>query len=311
MRLTFRLLPVVTLAVFTTFTACQKESASLEMDNTAEVQTQADDQNNISAQLDEVATEANVAFEANASFSGRFSGSQNTLSVCGATAVADTTGNLRTITITYDGNNCAGTHLRTGSVVLSMPSGMRWKNAGAAITISFQNFKIKRLRDNKSITINGAQALTNVSGGLVSQLSAPTNITHTITSNNMSFTFEDNTQRTWHVARQRTFTYSNGVVLSISGIGAAGSLTNVAEWGSNRFGHGFTTSITEPLVVRQDCNFRLTAGKVKHEGFTTSTASFGLNATGAATACPGTGTYYYTLTWTGQGGYTRTVTLPY
>jgi hypothetical protein len=192
-----------------------------------------------------------------------------------------------------------------------MPSGMRWKDAGAAITASFQNFKIKRLRDNKSIIINGAQTHTNVSGGLLTRLSAMPNVTHTITSNNMSVTFDDNTQRTWQVGRKRTFTRNNGVVLAISGIGTSGSTTNVAEWGTNRFGHAFTTSITEPLVIREDCSWRLTSGKIKHEGFATSAATFGLNASGDAISCPINGSYYYTLTWTGPSGNTRTVTLPY
>jgi hypothetical protein len=311
MQTNFRLLPVLALAVLATFTACKKEGSSLEMDNTAEIQAHADDQNNIAAELDEVANEANVALESNAYFGGRVSGSQNTANVCGATAVADTSGNVKTITITYNGNNCAATHVRTGTLVLSMPAGIRWKTAGAAINASFQNFKIKRLRDNKSVTINGVQTLTNVSGGLLSQLSAVPNIVHTITANNMSLTFDDNTQRLWQVARKRMFTYDNGVVLTIWGIGTAGSATNIAEWGVNRFGRAFTASITEPLVIRQDCSWRLTAGKIKHEGFAMSTVAFGLNANGVATSCPATGTYYYTLTWTGPGGNTRTVTLPY
>jgi len=40
-------------------------------------------------------------------------------------------------------------------IVLSMAQGVRWRDAGAQLNISFQNFKITRLSDNKSITING------------------------------------------------------------------------------------------------------------------------------------------------------------
>lgn len=311
MQLNFRLLPVLTLAVFTTFTACRKESASLEIDNTAEIQTHADDESNVSAELDGVANDANIALESDTYFGSRLQSGQNTASICGATAVADTISNPRTITITYSGNNCAGTHLRTGTVVLSMPAGVRWKNAGAALTVSFQNLKIKKLSDSKSITINGNQTFTNVTGGLLLNLANLQTITHTITSSNMSITFDDNTQRAWQMARKRVFTYNNGVVLTISGIGTSGAVTNAAEWGSNRFGHSFTTSITSPLVFRQDCAGRLTSGQVKHEGFATATATFGLNAGGAPTSCPGTGSYYYNLAWTGPGGNTRSVILPY
>ncbi|HRF19588.1 MAG TPA: hypothetical protein PK977_15540, partial [Chitinophagaceae bacterium] len=68
-------------------------------------------------------------------------------------------------------------------------------------------------------------------------------ITHTITSSNMSVTFDDNTQRTWQVARQRVFTYNNGVVITVTGMHAANGITGIAEWGTNRFGNFFTTSI--------------------------------------------------------------------
>lgn len=308
MKLNLRSLPVLALALTVTFTACQKEEKQQIENPETEVKAHAEDQNRVSADLDEIANDANLALESNPSFSGR---TAQTNSICNANAVADTSGGTWKITITYNGNNCAGTHHRTGTVVLSTPAGTRWKNAGAAITVTFQNLKIKRLSDNKSITINGAQLLTNVSGGLLINLPNLQNIIHTITSSNMSITFDDNTQRTWNIGRKRTFTYSNGVVLSITGIGVTGNVTNAAEWGNNRFGNAFVTSITQPLVFRQDCSGRLTAGEIKHQGFATSTVTFGLNSTGTPTTCPGAGAYYYKLTWTGPGGNSHSVILPY
>jgi len=207
--------------------------------------------------------------------------------------------------------NCFGTHTRNGVVVISMPAGQHWKDAGAALTITFQNLKIKRLSDNKSVTINGAQTYTNVSGGLLINLPTLTTITHTITSSGLSIKFDDNTERSWQVARKRVFTYDNGINLSITGIHVDGTREHIAEWGVNRFGHAFTTSITEPLVIRQDCNFRLTHGQVKHEGFATATATFGLNEQGIATTCPGAGHYYFKLEWTGLAGNAHSVILPY
>lgn len=312
MQLNFRLLPVLTLAVITTFSSCMKETAPFsEADNSTEVKTHTEDQNTISTEMDAVANDANVALESDTYFAGRLQSPQNTNSVCGATAVADTTSNPRTITITYNGNNCAGTNLRTGTVVLSMAAGVRWRNAGAALTVTIQNLKIKRLNDNKSITINGAQTFTNVSGGLLMNLANLQTIIHTITSSNMSITFDDGTQRAWQVARKRVFSSNNGGTLTITGIGTSGSVTNAAEWGTNRFGHAFTTSITEPLIFRQDCNGRLTSGQIKHEGFATATATFGLNSSGVPTACPGTGSYYYKLVWTGPGGNSFSTILSY
>ena len=307
----FRLLSVVTLALFNTFTACKKDDAPAD-DQKNEISAHHDDQNNISNELDGVATEATGTLETEMGFSGRMMNGTNINSICGATAVADTMSNPRTVTITYNGNNCFGTHHRSGVVVLSMPAGTRWKNAGANITLNFQNFKIKRLTDNKSITINGSQTLTNVSGGLMMQLPMLGNITHTVSSSNMSIKFDDNTQRTWQIARKRVFTYNNGVVMTISGNHTIGNNTGVAEWGINRFGHAFTTSISQPLVFRQDCLGRLTSGEIRHEGFATATATFGLNSAGSPTTCPGAGaTYYFKLSWTGPGGNSQSVILPY
>ena len=314
MKLNLRSLPVFALAISAAFTACKKDNSTntTDPDPAVEVQAHADDQSRISGDMDDATNEVNVALEGTPSFSGgRVQGGQNVNSFCGATATVDTSNNTWKITIAYNGNDCSNLHFRTGTIVVSTPAGTHWKNAGAAVTVSFQNYKVKRLSDNKSVTFNGTHTYTNVSGGLLINLANMQNITHTITSNDMSITFDDNTQRTWQVARKRVFTYNNGIVMAIHGIGTNGSAANAAEWGMNRFGHPFTTSITQPLVFRQDCNGRLTEGEIKHQGFATSTMKFGLNASGAPTACPGNGNYYYRLTWTGPSGNSASVLLPY
>lgn len=314
MKTALRSFAVLAFGICFFFYACRKDSSqpsSTTTDVPTEVQGHADDQSQVSGDMDDVANDADAALEGSASFSGRFQNGANTASICGATAVADTSGSTKTITITYNGNNCQGTTFRTGSVILSMPRDMKWKNAGSYITVAFQNLKIKRLSDNKSIILNGTQTITNVNGGLLLQLSAVQTIVHTITGSNMSITFDDGSQRTWQVARKRTFSYNNGIVLTITGIGTSGNLTNVAEWGTNRFGHPFTTSISSPLVFRLDCSGRLTSGEIGHEGFATVAVKFGLNAAGNPTTCPGTGKYYYRLTWTGPAGNSVSVILPY
>jgi len=303
MQINFRLLSVATLTTIATLTACTKNSVSIKFplqDNSNEVSTHSDDQNSVSDDMDGVTNDINVAVESSTSFSGgRVADMKN---ICNATATYDSVSNPRKITIVYNGSNCYGTHTRTGTVVLSMAAGVRWNAPGAALTVSFQNVKITRALDNKFIILNGSQTFTNVSGGLLVNLPTLQSITHTIASSNLSITFDDNTQRTWNVARQRVYTYNNGIVATITGTHTSGSNTNIAEWGTNRFGHSFTTSITQPLVIRQDCNFRLTAGQVKHEGFATVTATFGLDANGNPTSCPGTGHYYFRIDWNGIAG---------
>lgn len=309
MQMKLRLLSITAFTILITFSACKKENdPEKEMDAT-ELKMHSEDQANVSAEMDAVTSEVNVAIESDGSFTGR---SQNTQSICGADAVADTMNNPWKISITYNGNNCAGTHHRTGVVVLSMPAGARWKNAGTVLTVTYQNLKIKRLSDNKSLTINGSHTITNVTGGLLINLPTLTNITHDIRSSGMSIKFDDNSVRTWQVARRRVFTYNNRLAITITGTHTEGTHTNVAEWGTTRFGGPFVSSISQPLVIKQDCNFRLVSGQVQHKRMAADvTATFGLNAAGIPAPCPGANPYYYKLEWTGAGGNSNSVILPY
>lgn len=290
--------------------SCQKDKSSGSNDYTSESNTHSDDQARFSGELDAVDNDANAAMEVTAGFTGRPGDIQNL--ICDADIVVDTVSNPRTITITYNGSNCLGGHTRTGVVVISMAQGVRWKNAGAVVTVNAQNLKITRTSDNKSITINGTHTYTNVTGGLLVNLPQLQTITHTITSNGMSVTFDNGSQRTWQVARRRVFTYNNGVVITTTGTHTEGNVTGITEWGTNRFGNAFYTAIVEPLVNRQDCSFRLGSGKLTHTtSFYTATATFGLNAAGAATGCPGLGAYYMKVEWTGPAGNTHSTLIPY
>ena len=289
------------------FTACKKDN-STSTDYTSEVSTQSDDESRFSAESDAVSNAANAAMATEAYFNGR---SLITV-ICDATLVADTVSNPRTLTITYNGTNCLGNRTRTGVVVLSIPAGTRWKNPGAAITMYIQNLKVTRLSDNKSMTINGSAIMTNVSGGLLINLPSLQSIIHTVTSAGVTVTFDNNMQRSWQISRQRVFTYNNGVVITETGTHTDGTTTGIAEWGFNRFGNPFTSSILEPIVVRQDCNFRIVSGKIQYSRpEITASATFGLDVTGIATTCPGTGSYYLKATWTGRNGNSLSVILPY
>ncbi len=310
MQINFRFLPVLTLAVITTFTACKKDS---KPDNsTTEMETQADDQNRVSTQIDAATNDASFAIESAAAFTGRVQGPS--ITICDATISFDTANNQRKATIIYDGSTtCNGSYSRTGTITVSMSPNLHWKDQGAQIALTYQNLKITRTSDKKSITINGSHTITNLSGGLLFTLSGQQSITHAIASDGMSITFDDGSTQTWKVARRRVYTKENNkYVLSITGDHTDGTNDKIAEWGLTRFGHAFTTSITEPLVIREDCFYRLTSGEVKHEGFGTATATFGLDANGNPTACPGlTGHYYFKLVWTGPNGASASATLPY
>ena len=308
MKTRFSVYALLMATIVFAFSSCQKDTESA--DYSAETTAHSDDQNRFSGEVDAAANDVVLTLDATAGFAGRGQDIQSL--ICDATVAVDTMSNPRTITITYNGTNCIGNRTRTGVIVVSMAQGIRWKNAGAQINVSFQNLRITRVSDNKSILINGTQTYTNVSGGLLINLPVLNTITHTITSSNMSVTFDNNSQRTWQVARQRVFTYNNGVAITVTGLHTENGISGIAEWGTNRFGNSFTSAITQPLVFRQDCSFRLGSGKVEHRtAYFNATATFGLDASGNPTGCPGASSYYMKIVWTSPAGNTGSAILPY
>ena len=300
-------LAIVTLILALVAVSCKKDT-SPDSDGTSstELSAQSDDEVMVSSENDAISNDAELILNTTTYVNGN-----SVPGICDATFVVDLLSNPRTVTITYNGGSCNGRCTRTGKVIVSMPAGVQWKDAGAAITVTFQNLKITRIRDGRSITLNGTQVHTNVSGGIVANLSSLQTITHTITSDNMSIRFDNNSVRTWHIARKRVFTYSNGIVITITGTHTEGTATGVAEWGTNRFGNTFTCAITQPLVFKQDCSFRLTSGQITHiRPAVTTTTTFGLDASGNPTSCPGSGNYYFRLVWVTSTN-THTVIFPY
>ena len=313
MKKTLRFLTIVLMAISVTFVSCKKSSVDNNTDSSAELATHSDDQSRFDNESDAVANDANAAIENFAAFEGR---ELNTLLLpCDATVTLDSTATLRRITIIYNGTNCSGTRTRTGKVELTMPLGQRFRDAGAVVTTTITNLKITRIADNKSITINGVHTITNVTGGRLIGLGNPgaPAIIHDIASPGLTVTFDNGTVRSWQIAKRRTFSYSSGIVITTVGTHTDGGTSNIAEWGTNRFGNPFVTVFTQPLVIRQDCGFRLVSGEVSHQRLAgTSVVTFGLDSTGVPTTCPGIGGhYYFKLVWTGANGIVRTFILPY
>ncbi len=293
--------------------SCKKEKTDTT-DTTTEFKVQSDDQARFSSETDAVSDDANAALE---NLGGTYAGERPLTPplpfACDATVTVDTTSNPRIITITYNGLNCIGTRIRTGVVVISFSPNFRWAAAGSHYTVATQNLKITRVLDNKSITINGEKTITNVSGGKLRNLATRTTpIIHDVTSSGITVTFDDGTQRNWQIAKRRTFTYDNGIVIAVSGMHSEGGINGIAEWGTNRAGHAFTSAILELLVVKQSCDFRLVSGKIQHVGpVITTTTTFGLDATGVpVTSCP-TGPFYFKLVWVGPAGTPYTFIRPY
>ena len=278
------------------FTSCKKNNNSTSTDTTTETKAQADDQSFFSNETDIATNDANASFDAYGGTSVQTPVGIETppgfALPCDATVTVDTASSPHTITIAYNGNSCDLRRTRTGTIVISFDQGFRWKEANSVLTVQFTNFKVTRNADGKSVVINGTRTITNVSGGLLKDLATTDSIVHKIDDTNMSVTFDNDKQRNWETHFNRVFKYDNGIVISTTG-----SVT-----GTNRFGNAFTTTITEPLVVSQSCDFNLVSGQVQHSGpKVTSTVTFGLDSSGNPISnCPVL--LYYKAVWTGPNG---------
>jgi hypothetical protein len=297
---------------------------------TADVQTESDDVSQVSNEMDATNNDVNNSLNASMTFSGAsYNGDavdgRGTvtdggggslildLSICDATVTTDTSDGLRQIIITYNGTNCWGNRTRTGVVVISIPVGVRWRDSGAVVTVSIQNLKITRLRDNKTITLNGTYTYTNVTGGLLKDLATLGTITHTISADSVTIQFADSATRVWSVAKQRVFTYNDGIVITTTGTHSDGTNNDVSIWGTNRYGNSFETLITQPMVIEQSCDFRLTSGQTETiRPALTLTITYGLDSNGDPTGCPGNGYYYFKAVWViKSSGKTYTYIAPY
>ena len=292
---------------------------------TAQMQTQADDESQVTTEMENAENDVNNSLNASAAFNGVGTTSvQNGVetaggsaglvidySICDGTVTTDTANGMRQLIITYNGTNCWGNRIRSGTITISIPIGTHWRDKGAVVTVDIANLKITRVRDHKTITLNGTYTFTNVTGGLLRDLATLGTITHTVSASDVTIMFADSATRTWSVSKQRVFTYNDGVVITTTGTHSDGTNSDIAVWGTNRYGNDFETRIVQPKVIAQSCDWRLTSGEtLTVRPAVTLDITYGLDSSGNPTSCPGSGWYYYKAVWT-VGSKTYTFIAPY
>lgn len=249
---------ILALAFGMTFTGCKKNDSTPVSNSGSESLTQlSNDQSSVQGAQDESDADVNTVLSNGI---GQLKNSE--MWPCHATIDSSSIIN-DTITyyITYNGTNCAGTRTRTGQVQVKKHVGQGWWQAGATVIVTYIDFKITRLATGKSITLNGTKTYENVTGGMLFELGTYiTTVTHK-TWGTMSVTFDDNTTKTWQVARQDVFTGSLGqLVITIDGFGSSGSYNNLVYWGTNRNGEQFYIQTNQSVVHRQVCQWDPCAG---------------------------------------------------
>jgi hypothetical protein len=187
--------------------------------------------------------------------------------------------------------------VRSGNIVVKLFNATRWRQAGAVLQVTFNNYSVKRA-NGKVITYNGAGKVYNVSGGLRREVQAGTinQVVHRIRMANVQMTHNNKTFSDWGVAKTRTYS-ANGDLYTITVKGDTNATLSgagtVGSWGTGRYGEHFYTDFQQPIVANSSCGFDAPiSGKKFHNGLRRDlTVTFGVDASGnpvtTAGACPG------------------------
>jgi len=291
-----------------TLTSCKKDKLDEgKNDSTSLTQLSSDEMN-----VEEITNDALQDVEGLLSYQGSL---KSTAGIpCNATIDSTSVVNdTITIYITYDGLSCNGRKYRTGQVEIRKQVGSHWGMQGASVNVKYIDFTVTRVATGKTIILNSDKTFTNVTGGFIYMLGQNgfTSLVHRL-SGYVSVTFDNNTTRTWNIARQRTFTGTPGdLAVTIDGFGTTGEYTNLVVWGTNRNGEDFYTSIAESVVHKEVCEWHPVSGIKIHEIPTadkSATITFGYDSNNQPVTngdCP----THYRVDWQ-NGTYTGTSFLP-
>ena len=242
-------------------TGCQKEKQKDNSSDSSSLQQLSQDDNFAENVNDEAMNDVNALLSGGGNLkSTNFWPCNATID---STAVVNDT---ITFYITYDGYSCNGKLLRTGKIEIKKKVGTKWHDAGATVIVTYINLQITRVSNGKSITINGTRTFQNVTGGVLWQLGNQyTSIVHKIWGT-MVVTFDNDSTRTWNIARQQTFTGTMGqLLMTVDGFGTEGNFNNLVVWGINRNGENFYTQINQPVVFRETCSWNPVSGIKIHQ----------------------------------------------
>ncbi len=299
-----RILVVAALAATCLFVSCKKTDKT-ELDT--QTQQFNDDANNYKLESDQIDDDINNSINDNGFWDRRAGVASSPL--CGVTI--DTSQLAQKIlTYNFDGvTPCFGpSRTRSGQVKVQLTSGNSWQDAGAQLTISYLNFKITRLSDNKSITFNGVKTLTNVSGhNWLTFLLGTSTFTHQSRAFNVAVTFDNGQSAVWNHAYSTQWSYSptglHSPLITFTGVGDTTytGYSNTASWGVNRYGQNFVTYYQAPYVSNTYCGlWRPLSGSLTHHVNTNDfTLTLGVDQSGNASTLDCA--YGYKVTWTVNG----------
>jgi len=268
MKKVFRSAAVLGFALSIAMSSCKKKE-EVEADEFSTQQTTVTDNSAGMESADDVADDASAAYDQDLSNSSRVEKvvlGKDTLNVAkikDGVVVKD----LQTgvITITYAGTNLNDRGRKKQGVVKISKTGT-WGVEGTTHTITFENLKVTRESDNKSVTLNGTKTITNLSSGKFGDILAGKPFNQKVRGT-LSLTFDDASVRSWTITRKRITAIEKGMTaLKIVGDTTINGVSGIAETGSTRGNYAFTHSIVDTIIFR-GCGLRprLVAGKELHK----------------------------------------------
>lgn len=205
---------------------------------------------------------------------------------------------------------------RGGQIKVQLTTGNLWSDANSVLTLTYLNFKITRLSDNKSIMFNGIKTLKNINGNdWIGFLTGVKTLKYQARAYNVSVKFGTGETSVWNIARVTEWTYkpsTSNLTFTSRGDTAIGTMTNVDSWGTNRFGSAFTTFYNAPWVSNTYCGlWRPVSGDLIHRINNSGDFELMLGVDQSGNASTLDCAYGYKVTWTNSNGKTYSAILSY
>lgn len=310
-----KFLAISATALVLTFTACKKDK-----DEPGEDLRVANDNAKVDTDIDMAFTDVNEAFS-KSSIAQRVASPED-LQIwtppCGSSVDTTLLQSDKQITFTFDNTTVCTNRIRSGKIIAKLIVGNRWSDADAVLKITFQNYSVTYVATDIQFVYNGTKTITNLTGGLVRNLGAGTNVVEHKVRGNLSVTFEDGTQRNWWIARHNTYDYNAGNYRFITNGDTllANPDTVLAQipysiGGTTRYGTEFLYRTTAPIVLLAGCGWdRPVDGQriVIHNGRGV-TVTLGVDALGNPAG--GSCAYGYKIQWTRVNGQLGTAVIAY
>lgn len=267
-------LALLNIAGATLFSSCFKNKNNAQLD--ANIEQHNKDANEYKGQLDQTDNDINNALSDIPAFGKNESGLELFSSpLCGCT-IDSTDIDQKILYFNFDGvTPCFSPSVtRSGQIKVQLTSGNYWRDAGAVLTETFNDYKITRLSDNKSIMFNGVKTLENVNGhDWLAFLTSQNTFMYRERAFNIDVTFDNNQQAVWNSARTTEWSYVQAgggipyarIAFEANGDTSLNGFNTVDSWGTNRFGSAFTTYYNTSVNSNTYCGlWRFTSGELVH-----------------------------------------------